>query len=344
MNDTASAAPSKGTPTEPAAEIPAAPSPAPRRRRRRFRFRASVIKVALVGVLYRAGKRMPVSAASLMVRAVVGIVRLGYALPFNPLRAACNYAAALGRARGYMYTGHDVYHRFCDQMSTVGPGFAKAYHHGPKAVEDMIPFAPADFERLTRLAKEHGGVVIAVPHNIGGVFASIRLSADMPTVVVAKNQKYKDNERIAKDVFARIGVDAMLVRGKNPVALSRVCLGALKTGKLLVATLDNVYRKPNALLMTFFGLEKIGFAPWAVRFASKRKAPVVPCYVTIDKGITHARFGPELIDRDPERLMRHYTEYLEEWILRDPASWGFLGDRRWRKRLREACEAKGLIW
>ena len=38
--------------------------------------------------------------------------------------------------------------------------------------------------------------------------------------------------------------------------------------------------------------------------------------------------------------MRHYLDFFEAEVVRDPASWSFLGDRRWRWVLDDAVRGR----
>ena len=73
-------------------------------------------------------------------------------------------------------------------------------------------------------------------------------------------------------------------------------------------------------------------------FAGKAKVPTLPCYVVIHDGVIQARFGEPLIERDVEVAAAHYAQFLESEILRDPSSWAFMLDKRWRKILAAAAE------
>jgi hypothetical protein len=49
--------------------------------------------------------------------------------------------------------------------------------------------------------------------------------------------------------------------------------------------------------------------------------------------------GEPLVSNELETLAQHYVSFFEEKMLADPASWAYLGDKRWRRVLREASEA-----
>ena len=45
------------------------------------------------------------------------------------------------------------------------------------------------------------------------------------------------------------------------------------------------------------------------------------------------------VRRELEMVAQHYVNFFEKKMLEDPASWAYLGDKRWRRVLREASEA-----
>jgi len=116
---------------------------------------------------------------------------------------------------------------------------------------------------------------------------------------------------------------------------------ALADGKVLVTTLDNSYRKPDAVDVDVFGLPK-AFGPWAARIAAKRRVPMLPCYPRSENGRVEVWTGDPRIDSDPRVLMENYVGFFERCILRDPGSWAFLGDKRWGQHLKEAVAAVPL--
>jgi len=88
----------------------------------------------------------------------------------------------------------------------------------------------------------------------------------------------------------------------------------------------------------FFG-QQVGFPSWAAKMAARLEVPIIPSYYNSRGGQITGVFGEPLVSNDLEALAQHYVSFFEQKMLEDPASWAYLGDKRWRRVLREASEA-----
>jgi lauroyl/myristoyl acyltransferase len=307
-----------------------------RRHRRSGRWlRGSTAKRWLMIGFERLSRVAPDPLLRVCVGALARLLHWSYRLPRHPIRAACEDVALLARRSGYPHEPRAVFDELIDQLHDMSLAYLELYRRGREPALARTRMAT---EELRALLEEHPGVVVAVSHNVGAVYASIGLDEAVPTLVVVKGQKDPTRELMAREFFQDLGVDAVLVRDMGATTLARTCLRALRQKRVLVATMDLLYRKPNRLVVRMFGQE-VGLAPWAFRFAAKLGSPVVPAYVQVRDGIVSAAYGKPLVDDSVERLAEHYARFLEDWILRDPASWAFLGDKRWRQVLRSAAAA-----
>ena len=139
-------------------------------------------------------------------------------------------------------------------------------------------------------------------------------------------------------MFERMQVSILLVRGGNPFELTRTLMSVLKSGKMLAATLDNMDHSENGIQAQIFG-QQIGFPSWAAKIAARLKLPVVPSYFHSSGRQITCVFGEPLISESPDELVQYYVSFFERKMLEDPASWAYLGDKRWRRVLREVSEA-----
>ena len=104
------------------------------------------------------------------------------------------------------------------------------YRHGIDRVAEHIALAPHDSALLRELAQAHGGVILAVPHNIASAFSSLKLNQALPLLVVAKNSPTIARTRIMLEFFERMQVPILMVRGGNPFELSRSLFTLLRSG------------------------------------------------------------------------------------------------------------------
>ncbi|MDH3949103.1 MAG: hypothetical protein OEU74_09100, partial [Gammaproteobacteria bacterium] len=105
--------------------------------------------------------------------------------------------------------------------------------------------------------------------------------------------------------------------------------------------LDNMDHSEHGVKAQIFG-KQIGFPSWAAKIAARLKVPVVPSYFHSSGRQISGVFGEPLTSDNPEVLVQHYVSFFEQKMLEDPASWAYLGDKRWRRVLREASEAISL--
>jgi lauroyl/myristoyl acyltransferase len=296
-----------------------------------------MIKTGAVLAFGRLADRLHPSALELVPRVLGAALPATWWIPGNPIRRSCRDLCSIAAARGHRHEPREIYRGLVTKGASVMRGFLRAYARGPAAAAPWMAVDEAELARVRDLAASRG-VVMAVPHNVGSVFSAIGNVGKLPQLVVARNRAGEGKERVARDVFRRLGIEVLLVRDTSATGVVRACFRALAEGRVLVATLDYTYRKADALPVPIFGVPK-GFAPWAAALAARRKVPFLPAYPRMDGGRCSAWLGEPIVDPSPERLMEHYVRFLETSILRDPANWAFVADKRWSRHLRTAAEA-----
>ena len=125
------------------------------------------------------------------------------------------------------------------------------------------------------------------------------------------------------------------MRGGNPFELSRTLFSVLKSNKIVAATIDSIDNSESGTQVQMFG-QNIGLVSWAAKIAAKKKIPIIPTYTKSDGRKIIITFGEPLVTNDIQKAVQHYAAYFEQGILEDPASWAFLGDKRWHRVLRQA--------
>lgn len=300
-------------------------------------MRGSSLKSYFLIAVHRAGRALPGPCIALLIRAVVGALHVAYWAPFNPIRRNCRHITALAARAGIDHHPHAIYRRLLGQISLVLRAFVRVFAHGRDEALRTVPVDDAVRAAIGPVLERHGSLVLAVPHNVCSVFSAMGLPEDR-LVLVVRNRKGRHN-RVSQDVIRRMRLPTLEVRDLSPIALSRAMMKALGEGKVLITTVDNTYRKADAVAVDIFGRPK-GFGPWAARIAARRGVPVLPCYPRSEDGVVGAWFGEPLVDADPAALIEHYVRFFEDCILRDPGSWAFLGDKRWGRHLAAAIAAQ----
>jgi len=296
------------------------------------------LKSIIIPVLFWLLRHMPLFVALLPVRLLIGMMRMLYDWRNNPLRQSCEYICVLAQRAGYEHQPRQVYQQYLSNARGVIENYFRLYRHGVEAVIDRVAFAPEQTEMLNQLLAEYGGVVVAVPHNFGSAFSALKMHREFPLILIARNPSTIVRTKAALGMFERMQVSILMVRGGNPFELSRTLFSILKSGKVLAATLDNVDRSEQGVVAQFFG-QQVGFPSWAAKMTARLGVPVVPSYFHSQGNQITGVLGEPLVSNELELVAQHYVSFFEKKMLEDPASWAYLGDKRWRRVLREASEA-----
>jgi lauroyl/myristoyl acyltransferase len=298
--------------------------------------RVSEARRDLLRYLFWLFARAPESVSRLHIRGIALLLRLLYAAPRNPVRESCHQVSELAAELGVRHDARKVYRRFVTQIECAANGYLELMRRGPEAALGRVDLPEEATRTIRDLLDRHGGLLITVPHNVGGFLTSVRLAREIPTRVLARNSTSERRDRLMMEFFERLQIDVYLTRSTHVAGLFRACVSALRGGRVVVATLDNIDPgRKSRLLLPVFGLE-IPLPTWGARMAVRAPAPVLPAWVTMIDGFFRLQLGEPIHDAPVDRIIRHYLAYFERRILEDPASWLFLGHKRWCRALREA--------
>lgn len=293
------------------------------------------IKSVMIPFLFWLLKYMPLFVALLPVRLAIFSMRLLYGWRNNPLRLSCEYICVLAQQAGYNHQPKQVYQQYLSNALGVMKNYFQLYRGGVETVVDRVELTQEQAEMINQLLAEYPGLMVAVPHNFGSAFSSFKMHREFPLVLIARNPSTIARTKAVLSMFERMQVSILMVRGGNPFELSRTLFSVLKSGKVLAATLDNVDRSEHGVKAQFFG-QQVGFPSWAAKIAARLEVPVVPSYFHSNGRQITADLGQPLVSKELEVLAQHYVSFFEQKMLEDPASWAYLGDKRWRRVLRDA--------
>lgn len=302
------------------------------------RFGGTHIKEMFMPLFYTAAKYMPYFIAMVPIYLLIAFLRLLYPFKKNPLRQSCEYVSKLAAAKGIKHEPRQLYQQFLTNIQTIFGHYIRLYQKGASGIQHRVIIRPEDAELVEKLRLEHGGVLFNIPHNIGSAFSGMKLNMTWPTLLVARNPSTIQRTKMALEFFTAMEVKILMVRGGSPVELSRAMFTALKEKYVIATTLDNMSHAERSVKAKIFGLDK-GFNPWAAKVGVKRKVPMLPVYFrSVGKDIQLV-FDKPLITDNLDEAVQNYVSYFEKCILEDPCSWAYMGDRRWRKVLKEAVDA-----
>lgn len=289
-------------------------------------------KARLVRGAERIAGALPGPAAALLLRLGQLAALAVYFLPGVPLRRACSDLSRLAAERGIRHAPFAIYRRLVAQMRDVAWLYHRLYRDGRDAVLPQLEFRPEHERAIASLLAQDGCVVIAVPHNVGSVLYAMRLAERFPCLVVGKQSKRPESDALMRRFFARLGAPLVLASRHERVAFTRRLLEAVAENRAIIAPLDRIDRRREGIPAEIFG-RRPSFPPWAVRIAAKRKLPILPAWLTVERGEVHLELGAPIREVDPARALQDLMQRFEGWILRDPGSWAFLADKHWQRVL-----------
>ncbi|VAW52211.1 hypothetical protein MNBD_GAMMA06-234 [hydrothermal vent metagenome] len=295
------------------------------------------VKSVVMPILYWLLKHVPLVIAKAPVRLLMMVMQILYWWPKNPLRLSCENLCIIAQRAGHNHHSKVIYQQFLTNAFGTVENYFHLYTHGLASVQDRVHLSNADNEKMNKLLKKYGGALIAVPHNFGSAFSGFKMGQAFPMVLVTRNSSTIDRTKAAIDFFERMGVTIVMVRGGNFFELTRTLFSILKSDKAIGVTVDSFDRSESRVEVDMFG-SKIGFNPWAAKIAARLDIPLVPSYFISQGKQISIEFGTSLISKNVEELVQHYVQYFERGILKNPASWAFLADRRCAKVLREASQ------
>jgi lauroyl/myristoyl acyltransferase len=297
------------------------------------RFHWNARKARLVRGAERIAGVLPGPAAALLLRAGQLAALAAYFLPGVPLRQACTNLSRLAAERGIRHAPFAIYRRLVAQMRDVAWLYHRLYRAGREAVLPHLHFRPEHERAIVSLLEQDGSVVIAVPHNVGSVLYAMRLASRFPCLVVGKQSKRPESDALMQRFFERLGAPLVLASRHDRVSFTRRLLEALGEGRAIIAPLDRIDHRHEGMKARIFGRQP-RFPTWAVRVAAKRKSPILPAWLSVERGEVQLELGQPIREADPERALQELVGQFEDWILRDPGSWAFLADKRWQRALR----------
>jgi len=302
--------------------------------------RFSEARRGLIRYLYWLFRNAPAPVSRLHLAGLCGLLRLLGHVPGNPVRRSCGSVARLARRRGISHRPRVIYREFVGQIHLAAGGYLAAMRDGPRAIPEWTSVPGEVTERIRGLLGSGTGVLLSVPHNVGGILCAAALARHFPVLVLARNSTSARRDRMMLELLERLGVEGYLTRSVNVGGLYRACVRALRGGTVVVATLDNIDPgRRSRLRIPMFGRE-VDLPSWGARIAARAGAPVVPGWVGLAEGKFRVRLGASIFAAPAEAVVRHYMAYFEDCILEDPASWLFLGHKRWGATLREAAERR----
>lgn len=305
-------------------------------KRHKRRLSGTRLKSFIVPRLHWLLLHTPPVIAKVPMHLVVLFMRLRYWWPRNHLRLACERLCKIAQNAGHTHEPDQVYRQLQVNLLGAVDHYFNLYNKGPESILEHVQMPDDASAQINQLIKEHGGVLLMVPHNFGTSFSILEMNQSIPLLLVVRNSPTIERTRIAIDYFTRMQFKILLVRGGNPVKHARSLFSILKSDTAVVATVDRLDRSKDRIDVEMFGT-RVGFGPWATRIAARINVPIIPTFCRSRGRELSVVLGSPLISKDLQELTQHYASFFEQNIVEDPASWAFIGDKHWQKVLNRAC-------
>jgi lauroyl/myristoyl acyltransferase len=304
-------------------------------RKKRPSFRRVKDLIALPGHAFvKSSAYLPAFARSMLFGGLGCAMKASYFVPANHMRhVAKNICTLAGR--------DDPFRLHCQLMSgltRVVPMFGQLLRHGPESIGHLIELDPDTQAKVDAARRDHGGLIVIVPHCVGSVIAAARVGQVMPTVIMTRTSKSPKRRALLEQYLELLGPKLVDARSLHPSIVARRILEALGHNKLIIGTTDLVRKKEDCVEVTIFG-QKAWMPDWPARFSSRRKKPILPAYIHSKDGKFVLTSGePYIADKDLAASTQPWADYFESAIKRWPEDWMFMYEKRWARLLAKAAK------
>ena len=259
---------------------------------------------------------------------------VAYALPGNSVRPTMTaLAARVDAARWPLFRGY--VRRFLS-----GTALAERIRHGyGDELNGMLEIP--DQDRLDDLLKDRG-VFLALPHMHAAFAMVFCLSQNYPVLAVVSLTRNPKRAQAQRALYEQANCDLVDVRSEDPGAVARKILKALKSGTIVVGTVDRIQKAPkeavdkarDVVRVTAFDAP-VGYGGWPTRFATKARAPIVPAGVEQTRQQLRLIMGEAIVPTDDMvETTQAWVSELERLVRDHPTEWAFSLDKHWSRVLR----------
>ncbi len=293
------------------------------------------VKDSIAQPLHRFGRLLagsPRSLSQAILASLGAAAKAAYFVPGSHLsRTVGNFCRVTGRTDTW-----PVYSRMVDNLQTAALQFARLHRHGRSELLAQTAIAPGVAAELQRLRQDGTGGIIVVPHCIGAVLSSAKLSTVCPTLLLVKEPRDPGRCELMLDYVRKLGPEYLLARRTPPATVMRQIIRALHDGKVVVGTTDLVNAGEDSVETKIFG-QRILSPGWPARLAARFNAPILPGYIHMD-GDQIILLGDEAyVEGDIDRGTQRWADSFEKHFRQYPSDWAFMLDKNWARVLAAAA-------
>ncbi len=297
------------------------------------------IKNAVARPLHRFGYMvagLPGGLQRAIMRSIGTAARAAYFFPDSHLfRAVDNFCHVTGRPDSWR-----IFSSMVANIEHTALHFGRLYRYGRDqlvAQTDLDLFFQAESRRLSQAGN---GLIILVPHCIGAVLSSARLSMFHPTVLLVREPRDQNRCRLLLEYLEKLGPEFILARNTPPTVVMRRLVRALKDRKVVVGTTDALGPDgPDKVDARAFG-QRIYSPSWPAELSSRLNAPILPAYIHMEGPKIKLLGDKGYVATDVRQCTQRWVSSFERRIRQYPSDWAFMLDKNWARVLAEAAMAQ----
>lgn len=267
---------------------------------------------------------------------VGAVLWIAWALPKVPVRPAFKDLARLtGRTSGFQ-----IFRHYSRKFVLLAYRMELIRQGRTDEIGDLLDIPERDrFDAIL----SRGGAIFMMPHVHGSVTMAEALGQIHPLLLFVRATKDDGRAGWQRQYYNQMTCDVIDVRRADDVVSSRVMLGALRDGKIILGGGDFIKPAPDVIenaaedvvRVEAFG-QPVGAMRWPARFAAKTGVPIVPVNIVQTEDKLTLLMGDEIEPGEIVETTQAWMDGIVDLIHDHPADWVFCLDRHWRRVMKNA--------
>jgi lauroyl/myristoyl acyltransferase len=189
---------------------------------------------------------------------------------------------------------------------------------------------------LERVRQTRKGLIIVVPHCVGAVLSSAKLSTACPTVLLIKEPRNPGRCELMLEYVRKLGPEYILARRTPPATVMRQIVRALHDGKVVVGTTDLVNAGDDSVETQVFG-RRICTPGWPARLSARLSVPILPGYIHMEGQQIIVVGNESYVEKNIDCGTQNWATSFEKHFRQFPSDWAFMLDKNWARVLASAA-------
>jgi lauroyl/myristoyl acyltransferase len=287
------------------------------------------VKDAVALPLHRFGNliaALPETFGRAILRSIGSLAKASYFVPGSPIpQKVANFCCAAERSDPW-----PVYSRMIRNVEHAALHYATLFRYGRSKLLSQTVIDPSWATEYQRLGSGNRGLIILVPHCVGAVLSSARLSDFCSTTLLLREPRSPARCQLMLEYVQKLGPKYILSRTVPPATVMRNIVRSLRDGHVVVGTTDVVTNGADTVETRAFG-QAIHSPAWPARISARFGVPIVPGYIRMDGSQITLLTGEGYHDADIQSCTQRWVSNFEHWFRRYPSDWAFMLDKHWAR-------------